>query len=155
VIASSSGGAVLVDTNARFADISAHGYQIMGITLTTAFLTGGIFSYDGVHPSTIGYTIVADEFIKAINTQTSSSYRQPNFSNVLYTPNPPNPGTGGSVQAGGAWHYTFDMWKDVMGSTVSPRVMQVTMPSAPAAPRMVPVPPAGRPTRTVGRHVED
>jgi hypothetical protein len=33
--------------------------------------------------------------------------------------------------------------------------MQVTMPSAPPAPRMAPVPPASRPTRTVGRHVED
>ncbi len=108
-----------------------------------------------MHPSTIGYTIVASEFINAINDQTSSSFRQPDFANALYTPNPPDPGTGANLQAGGPWHYTFGMWKDVMASTVSPRVMQVTMPSAPAAPRMVPVPPATRPTRTVGRHVED
>ena len=60
VIASSSGDAVLVDTNARFTEIKQHGYSIGGITLTTSFLTGGIFSYDGVHPSTIGYTIVAE-----------------------------------------------------------------------------------------------
>ncbi len=155
VIASSSNGAVLVDTNARFTEIAQHGYKIGGIELTTSFLTGGIFSYDGVHPSTIGYTIVASEFINAINDQTASNYRQPNFATALYTPNPPDPGTGGNLQAGGPWHYTFDMWKDVMSSTVSPRVMQVTMPSAPAAPRIVPVPPAGRPTRAVGRHVED
>lgn len=155
VIASSSGGAVLVDTNARFTEIRAHGYHIGGITLTTSFLTGGIFSFDGVHPSTIGYTIVADEFINAINDQTGSSFRHPNFSAALFTPNPPDPGTGADLQNGGPWSYTFDMWKDVMGSTVSPRVMKVIMPTAPAAPRMVPVPPAGWPTRTVGRHVED
>ena len=155
VIANSSGDAVLVDTHARFNEISQRGYSLGGITLTTSFLTGGIFSYDGVHPSTIGYTIVASEFINAINAQTSSSFRQPDFATALYTPNPPDPGTGGNLVAGGPWHYTFDMWKDVMASTVSPRVMQVTMPSAPAAPRMVPAPPASRPTRTVGRHVED
>jgi len=155
VIANSSGDAVLVDTNTRFNEISQRGYSLGGITLTTSFLTGGIFSYDGVHPSTIGYTIVASEFIKAINDQTGSSYRQPNFSNALFTPNPPDPSGGASLRSGGPWHYTFDMWKDVMASTVSSRVMQVTMPSAPPAPRMVPVPPAGRPTRTVGRQVED
>jgi hypothetical protein len=158
VIASSSNGAVLVDTNARFTEIAQHGYSIGGITLTTAFLTGGIFSYDGVHPSTIGYTIVASEFIKAINDQTGSSYRQPNFATALFTPNPPDPGTGGNLQAGGPWHYTFDMWKDVLGSTVSSRVMRVAMPAAPIAPapRVVPAAPrTDRPTRTLGRHVDD
>ena len=158
VIASSSNGAVLVDTNARFTDIAQHGYKIGGIELTTSFLTGGIFSYDGVHPSTIGYTIVASEFINAINDQTGSSYRQPNFATALYTPNPPDPGTGGNLQAGGPWHYTFDMWRDVLGSTVSPRVMRVTVPAAPIAPapRMVPATPnVDRPTRTVGRHPDE
>ena len=158
VIANSSGDAVLVDTNARFNEISQHGYSIGGISLTTAFLTGGIFSFDGVHPSTIGYTIVASEFINAINDQTGSSYRQPDFATALFTPNPPDPGTGGNLQAGGPWHYTFDMWKDVMGSTVSSRVMRVALPAAPMAPapRVVPAAPrTDRPTRTLGRHVED
>ena len=147
-----------MDTNARFTEIKQHGYSIGGITLTTSFLTGGIFSYDGVHPSTIGYTIVASEFINAINNQTSSSYRQPDFANALFTPNPPDPGTGGSLQAGGPWNYTFDMWKNVLDSTVSSRVMRVAMPAAPIAPapRIVPTTPAAdRPTRTVGRHPEE
>ena len=129
IIASSSGsGAVLVDTNARFADIAAHGFEIGGITLTTAFLTGGIFSYDGVHPSTIGYTIVADSFIEAINTQTSSNFPRPNFSNTLFTPNPPDPGLGGSVRGGGAWSYTYDMWRDVLRS-VSTKASSISLPT--------------------------
>ena len=159
VIASSSGGAVLVDVNARFKEVAAAGYNVGGITLTTAFLTGGLFSYDGVHPSTIGYAVVADDFILAINSQTSSAYRRPDFSSVLFTPNVPP--TGASVTAGGGpWNYTFDMWRGVLGSTVSPRVMSVTLPFVPA-PRLAPQPPAGRPnrslgpTRTVERHVEE
>jgi lysophospholipase L1-like esterase len=43
------------------------GRNYAGVTLSLAFLTGGIFSYDGVHPTDIGYTLVANEFIKRIN----------------------------------------------------------------------------------------
>lgn len=43
------------------------GVNIAGVTLTTAFLTGGIFGFDGVHPNDIGYTLVANEFIRTIN----------------------------------------------------------------------------------------
>jgi lysophospholipase L1-like esterase len=43
------------------------GLHFGGITLSTAFLTGGLFSYDGVHPNDIGYTIIANEFIDTIN----------------------------------------------------------------------------------------
>ncbi len=62
-------GGVLVDINAIFDDVTAHGYHIGGITLTSAFLSGGIFSADGVHPSSIGYSIVAQAFINAMNAE--------------------------------------------------------------------------------------
>ncbi len=142
-------GTVKVDANAIFAAVSARGYDIGGITLTSAFLTGGIFSYDGVHPSTIGYTIVADEFIKAMNAQIPAAYPSPNFSDVLFTPNVPQ--TGASVVAGGPWGYSFDMWRGVLAS-VSSQAAAVALPSLPAA-RVVPTGP-GRPTRTVSRVVE-
>ncbi len=38
-------------------------------TFTPAFIQGGLFSYDGVHPSTRGNAIVANEWIKVINTK--------------------------------------------------------------------------------------
>jgi hypothetical protein len=142
IIASSIGSAVLVDANAAFNGIAAHGYEIGGITLTTSFLTGGIFSYDGVHPSTIGYTIVADQFIQAINTQTASDYPRPDFANTLFTPNPPDPGTGASVVAGGPWNYSFDMWSDVLGTTAATRALRgLALPTV-ATTRMVPRLPA-------------
>ena len=64
-------GAALVDIHAFFDDIVAHGYPVAGgqLTYTTAFLTGGIFSYDGVHPTPFAYAVVANLFIDAINSR--------------------------------------------------------------------------------------
>jgi hypothetical protein len=39
-----------------------------GISFTSGFLTGGIFSYDGVHPTDLGYAITANEWIRVINS---------------------------------------------------------------------------------------
>ena len=44
------------------------GYLVGPINLTGAFITGGFFSLDGFHLTDMGYTLFADEFIKAINT---------------------------------------------------------------------------------------
>ena len=38
-----------------------------GVTLTKTWISGGLFSNDGVHLSDIGYTLFANEYIKAIN----------------------------------------------------------------------------------------
>ncbi|MFP5287444.1 MAG: SGNH/GDSL hydrolase family protein, partial [Thermoanaerobaculia bacterium] len=61
--------AAFVDINAFFNQIAARGLNVGGVTFTTAFLTGGIFSYDGVHPNAFGYAFIANEFIEAINEQ--------------------------------------------------------------------------------------
>ena len=66
-VASTVGGKVF-DANAFFADVVAHGYIVGGIKLTASFLTGGMFSYDGVHPQSLGYAIIANEFVKTINS---------------------------------------------------------------------------------------
>jgi lysophospholipase L1-like esterase len=67
--ASEAAGAAFVDAAAVFADVAAHGVPVGGITYTPAFLTGGIFSYDGVHPTAFGYAFIANQFIDAINTK--------------------------------------------------------------------------------------
>ena len=66
-------GAHVWDTNSFFDEIKSHGYIIGGIKLTPSFLTGGIFSYDGVHPQNLGSAIVANEFIKIINAEFGAS----------------------------------------------------------------------------------
>jgi hypothetical protein len=57
---------VLVDLFSLVDNLSANGYKVGGMTLTTDFL-GGLFSLDGIHPTNTGYAIMANEFIKDIN----------------------------------------------------------------------------------------
>jgi hypothetical protein len=37
------------------------------VAYSPAFITGNLFSLDGVHPTPRGYAIIANEMIKAIN----------------------------------------------------------------------------------------
>ncbi len=60
-------GCALLDIHTIFNNIAANGLEIGGIHLATDFLTGGFFGYDGVHPSALGYAIVANMFIDKIN----------------------------------------------------------------------------------------
>ena len=62
-------GAAFVDMNAVFREVASTGINVGGITFTENFLTGGIFSYDGVHPNAFGYAYVANLFIDSINEQ--------------------------------------------------------------------------------------
>jgi lysophospholipase L1-like esterase len=57
------------DEAAYFADIKANGrnYGAMSAPIGTAFLSGGFFGYDGIHPTSIGYAMVADDLIQTIN----------------------------------------------------------------------------------------
>lgn len=71
------------------ASAAAHGYSIVdmysfmnklssgmnfdGIALSTKYIEGGAYSLDGLHPNSMGYAMVANEFIRAINTNFSST----------------------------------------------------------------------------------
>ena len=57
----------VVDVNAFYRTVLADGYTLGGVTLRNNFLTGGIISYDGVHPTELGYAILANEWIRVIN----------------------------------------------------------------------------------------
>lgn len=61
--------AAFVDINAVFREVATEGIEVGGITFTENFLSGGIFSYDGVHPNAFGYAYVANLFIEEINDQ--------------------------------------------------------------------------------------
>ena len=61
-----SNGAVLVDMHSLVNDLAANGRVVGGQKLTTDFM-GGLFSFDGVHPTNTGYAIIANEIIKTIN----------------------------------------------------------------------------------------
>ena len=59
--------AALVDVAAVFDLVAREGIEVGGIEYNTDFLTGGVFSYDGVHATQFGYAFVANLFIEAIN----------------------------------------------------------------------------------------
>ena len=56
----------VVDVNALLRGV-ADGLSIGGIVYTTEFVLGGGISLDGIHPSDLGYAVVANAFISTIN----------------------------------------------------------------------------------------
>jgi lysophospholipase L1-like esterase len=62
-----SAGVAVLDVNGLLREIATTGRNVGGVVLTSAFLSGGVFSYDGVHPTDLGYALVANEWIRAIN----------------------------------------------------------------------------------------
>jgi len=71
------------DINALFNDIKAHGYIVGGVKLSPSFLTGGFFSYDGVHPQNLGYAVIANELVKFINAELGTSVGEVNLQPYL------------------------------------------------------------------------
>jgi hypothetical protein len=74
-------GLAFVDTNATMTQISNVGIPSNGFTVTGAFITGGGFSTDGVHPSPRGYALIANKFIEAINATYGSNIKTVDIGN--------------------------------------------------------------------------
>jgi hypothetical protein len=80
-------GYKVFDTAALLADIAAHGRDFAGITLTSSYLSGGVFSYDGVHPSATGYAIVADAFVEFVNASYATHLPRVDMAAYLFNGN--------------------------------------------------------------------
>jgi len=94
--AATANGFQYLDSYALSQDLIANGRDFGGIHISKDFVTGGMFAYgDPVHASNIGYSIIADELIKFINTAYGTSIPRPDMSVVLFTPDVPAPGTTG------------------------------------------------------------
>ncbi|GAA4450076.1 hypothetical protein [Rurimicrobium arvi] len=66
-------GLAVADMNAYLNKIAAGGILENGMSLNAAYISGGLFSLDGVHLTPRGYAVVANEFIKAINQKYNAS----------------------------------------------------------------------------------
>ena len=73
--------ATLVDIHTLVQRIAINGYRVNGETLTTAF-GGGLFSYDGVHPTNTGYAIIANQFIDTLNSRLNAGIPEVSVSQV-------------------------------------------------------------------------
>ena len=73
--------------NLACADMNAHlktfasGMVFDGIKVSTTFVTGGLFSTDGVHLNPRGCAITANYFLQAINAKYGSNIPQANVTN--------------------------------------------------------------------------
>ncbi len=68
-------GLAYVDANKLLSEMES-GLTYNGVTYTTAMVTGGLFSLDGFHPNKQGYAVIANEFIKSINSKFGAKVRQ-------------------------------------------------------------------------------
>lgn len=79
-------GFAVVDINSVFNQIRANDFSggtvYNGITFRTTFVTGGLFSLDGVHPTNQGQAIIANEFLKVINQKFNAQFPLINVSEI-------------------------------------------------------------------------
>ncbi len=68
-------GFAVADIYAFFNRVAEEGYDINGLHMTNTYVTGGVFSLDGVHPTSRGYAVIANQFISAINAKFGSQIR--------------------------------------------------------------------------------
>ncbi len=78
----------VADMNTFFNSVAVSGIAINGTANSAAFIRGNLFSLDGIHPTSRGYAVIANEFIKVINATYGASIPQvnPNEYNALLLP---------------------------------------------------------------------
>jgi len=62
-------GAALVDIHGLLQEIATNGVRYGAVVYTNDFITGGVFSLDGVHPTDLGYALMANQMIGAVNAK--------------------------------------------------------------------------------------
>lgn len=74
-------GFALVDVNSVLTTFRA-GKRVDGVFLSTTYVTGGLFSLDGVHPTNQGQAVIANEFITAINAKFNAQIPKINVASI-------------------------------------------------------------------------
>jgi lysophospholipase L1-like esterase len=107
-----SKNAAVVDINRFFTNIKLNKLVTTGgMVFTADYISGGLFSLDGVHPSSRGQGIVANEFIKVINTKFGSSIPYVDVSAIPGIPAPISKGEGYPVLPPDAFRNMLDLFQ--------------------------------------------
>jgi len=117
IVASASAHNVPVADIKGLFDRFATGLNVGPFHLTSDFITGGIFSLDGVHLSDIGYTLFANEYIKAINSGYGTHVPLASVAQFMQNNDP------STKMASGAAAYPGMMW--VLSDEASKSLMQM------------------------------
>jgi lysophospholipase L1-like esterase len=91
--------AAFVDVNALLNQLASTGIEVGGIPFSASFLTGGVFSYDGVHPTAFGYAFVANAFIDAINQQFGAQIPEADLSASIFGTSTVTPSSAGGEES--------------------------------------------------------
>jgi hypothetical protein len=70
--AANAKGLAIMDAYSQFKEYGA-GKQYNGVAVSNAFISGNLFSLDGIHLTPVGYAITANLFIDAINSKYGST----------------------------------------------------------------------------------
>lgn len=73
-VANANENVVLVDLNSILGEASTTGISSGDFTLTTNLVTGGAIGLDGIHLTARGYAVMANEFLKAIDSAFGSNF---------------------------------------------------------------------------------
>jgi hypothetical protein len=77
----------VVDMNAFFSTALKTSVTIDGISLSRQYIEGGGFGLDGIHPTALGYALIANQFITQINATYGSTIppvAESNYRGVLF-----------------------------------------------------------------------
>jgi hypothetical protein len=89
----------------------------------------------------MGYAILADEVIKALNATKGSDIERPDLAQAMLTPNVPTISTASQVDPdGGPYGFSLSMWKELLRSFGPEEGISVVFPA-----------PAKRAKRLLGR----
>ena len=72
----------VIDWDNLFNSLSTTGIEANGIVFNANYVSGNFFSLDGIHPTSQGYGIIANEFIKTINLKYDASIPQVDVSTI-------------------------------------------------------------------------
>jgi hypothetical protein len=75
-------GYALVDLHGLLQQVATAGIAIGGVTYTSAFITGGLFSLDGVHPDDLAHGVICNAMIDAVNAKFGSSLPRANLAEL-------------------------------------------------------------------------
>ena len=124
------------------------------MTVNAAFLSGGLISYDGVHPTSLGYAVWADEMVRFINANYGTTIPRPDLSAYLLSGNssqggyPVNLGASLTTEEAIAWGaaiYTPEVMRTLADTFPVSARTAVAAPTAEDVP--VPAEPRGRGVR--------
>ena len=75
IAAANARNLAVFDANLFFKSVAANGIATNAVNNTASYLSGNLFSLDGVHPTPRGYSVIANEMLKAINAKYGSSFQ--------------------------------------------------------------------------------